>query len=179
MIGPAKEALMAVNEIARDGMLDALRAEHPDASLAAKLNLFGQFVGSWALEVTNYFPDGSSETVPGEWRFGWVLQGRAVQDVYIARSGRHPEYGTAVRIYDPALDAWRIAWSGPVRGRQILLTGRPRGQEIVLEGTENAARLQWIFSHLRGTTFRWRATESQDDGATWKTVQEFRAQRTP
>jgi hypothetical protein len=99
-----------------------------------------------------------------------------VQDVYMAHAGRHREYGTAVRIYDPSLDAWRIAWSGPIRGRQILLIGRPRGQEIMLEGTENATRLQWIFFDLRGTSFRWRAQES-DDGTTWKTVQEFRAQR--
>ena len=168
---------MAMNGMDQNAMLHALRAQDPDAGLADKLNLFGQFVGSWALEVTNYFPDGGSETVPGEWRFGWVLQGRAVQDVYIARSGKHQEYGTAVRIYDPDQDAWRIAWSGPMRGRQLLLTGRSRGQEIVLEGSENAVKLQWIFSDLRGTSFRWRALESYDDGATWKTVQEFRAQR--
>lgn len=168
---------MAVNGIDRDPMLEALRAEGPDARLTAKLNLFGQFVGSWTLEITNYFPGGGSETVPGEWHFGWVLQGRAVQDVYIARAGRHQEHGTAVRIYDPAQDAWRIAWSGPMRGRQILLTGRAREQEIVLEGAENTVRLRWIFSDLRGTSFRWRALQSEDDGATWKTVQEFRAQR--
>jgi hypothetical protein len=178
MIEPSKEVL-AVDGTDPGAMLDALRAEGPDAGLAAKLNLFGQFVGSWALQVTNYFPDGGTETVPGEWRFGWVLQGRAVQDVYIARAGKHQEYGTAVRIYDPAADVWRIAWSGPVRGRQILLTGRPRGQEIVLEGAENTVKLRWIFSDLRGTSFRWRALESHDDGATWTTVQEFRAQRMP
>src|SRR5260370_31056090 len=124
MVGASKEVLMAVNGIDRDAMLEALRAEHPDAGLAAKLNLFGQFVGSWALEVTNYFPDGGSETVPGEWRFGWGLQGRAAQDGYIARARRHPEYGTAVRIYHPALDTRRIAWAGPIRRPQILLPSR-------------------------------------------------------
>jgi hypothetical protein len=45
----------------------------------------------------------------------------------------------------------------------------------VLEGSENAIKLRWIFSHPRGTSFRWRALESKDDGATWKTAQEFRA----
>jgi hypothetical protein len=177
MIEPSKEVLVTVNGIEPGAMLDALRAEGPHAGLAAKLNLFGQFIGSWALQVTNYFPDGGSETVPGEWRFGWILRGRAVQDVYIARTGKHQEYGTAIRIYDPVQDAWRIAWSGPMRGRQILLTGRSRGSEIVLEGTENAVALRWIFSQLHGRSFRWRALESHDDGATWTTVQEFRAQR--
>ncbi len=61
-----------------------------------------------------------------------------MQDVYIARSGKHQEYGTAVRIYDPSQDAWWIAWSGPMPGRRILLTGR----------------LQCTFSDLRGTSFR-------------------------
>ncbi len=45
-----------MNRTDRDAMLDALRAQEPDARLADKLNLFGQFIGSWALEVTNYLP---------------------------------------------------------------------------------------------------------------------------
>jgi hypothetical protein len=65
-------------------MIEALEASHPRASLAEKLQLFGQFVGSWDVVGTSYRPDGSQETVQGEWHFGWVLEGRAIQDVWIA-----------------------------------------------------------------------------------------------
>jgi hypothetical protein len=39
-------------------MIEALQASHPRAMLAEKLQLFGQFVGSWDVEVANYKPDG-------------------------------------------------------------------------------------------------------------------------
>ena len=65
-------------------MIQALRSDAPYADLAPKLQLFGQFVGSWDVEITNYKADGSREAVQGEWHFGWVLQGRAIQDVWIA-----------------------------------------------------------------------------------------------
>ena len=38
------------------------------------------FVGP---DRTSYAPDDATATVPGEWYFGWVLDGRAVQDVWI------------------------------------------------------------------------------------------------
>jgi hypothetical protein len=164
-------------------MLELLQSPGPDADLRTELALFGQFVGSWKTSLTNYFPDGGSETVLGAWRFSWVLQGRAVQDVFVApwpadsAGGRYREYGTTVRFYDPSLGLWRIVWCGPVRGRQVLLRGRPVGDEIVLDGVENDVRLQWIFSDVQHDSFRWRAIESQDDGRTWKTVQEMGVQR--
>src|SRR5262249_56088330 len=91
-------------------MIEVLRSSHPRAALAEKLQLFGQFVGSWDVEVTSYNPDGSQETVPGEWHFGWVLDGRAIQDVWIApkRSLRSAdeelrEYGATLPFYYPRI----------------------------------------------------------------------------
>src|SRR5262249_52253306 len=95
-------------------MIEALHSSRPRAQLVQKVRLFGQFVGSWDVEVINYKPDGSQETVPGEWHFGWVLDGRAIQDVWIApkrslRAGNEEvgEYGATLRFYDPEIDAWR------------------------------------------------------------------------
>ena len=39
-----------------------------------------------------------------------------------------------MRIYDPAIDAWRISWSDPGRSVFRQQIGRPRGQDIVQEG---------------------------------------------
>ena len=50
-------------------------AQGPDPALGDKLQLFGQFVGSWDVVVTNHRPDGSAETIPAEWltpdSFSW------------------------------------------------------------------------------------------------------------
>ncbi len=65
-------------------MNEALQSSEPLPELADKLQLFGEFVGSWDARVVNYNPDGSTQTVEAEWHFGWVFKGRAVQDVWIA-----------------------------------------------------------------------------------------------
>jgi hypothetical protein len=59
-------------------MIDALQApgSHPD--LAEKLMLFGQFVGTWDVDVFNIAPDSSRKALKGEWHFGWALEERAI-----------------------------------------------------------------------------------------------------
>jgi hypothetical protein len=69
-------------------MIEALQASHPRATLGDKLQLYGQFVGSWDVEVTNFKPDGSQETVEGEWHFGWVLaNGSSLKSLLIRFTG--------------------------------------------------------------------------------------------
>jgi hypothetical protein len=165
-------------------MLDALGASGPAPEHAEKLMLFGQFVGAWELDVVGYRADGTrAESAKGEWHFGWVLEGRAVQDVWLVppRPGTAPdgrlEYGTTVRFYDPEIDAWRIVWSGPLKRRQVLFTARRRGDEIVLEGAEGDELVHWIFSDIEPRSFKWRAEISIDGGESWRTVQEMAVRR--
>ena len=169
----------------KSAMIEALQASHPRAALTEQLMLFGQFVGSWDVEVTSFNPDGSQETVPGEWHFGWVLDGRAIQDIWIApkRSLRtnHEEvgeYGATLRFYDPRIDAWRSTWIGPIRGWVLPFIARKLNDEIVLEGdfAPEASR-KWIFSEITADSFRWRAIESSDGWLTIRKVQEMFATR--
>jgi hypothetical protein len=170
-----------MNLNAESAMIEALQASHPRATLAEKLQLFGQFVGSWDVEVTNYKPDGSQETVQGEWHFGWVLDGRAIQDVWIAPrrslragNGEVGEYGATLRFYDPRIDAWRSTWVGPARGWVLPFIARQVNEEIVLEGDfAPAASRKWIFSEITVDSFRWRAIESSDGWLTFRKVQEM------
>src|SRR5205809_8147501 len=94
--------------------LDALNADDPAAERDGKMALYGQFIGSWDLDVTEFKDDGTTRRRPGEWHFGWALEGRAVQDVWIVppRGQRQGDaialsnrYGTTLRVYDPAIDA--------------------------------------------------------------------------
>jgi hypothetical protein len=155
-------------------MLDSLGAEGPHPDHADALMLFGQFVGAWEFDVVNYLPDGTTREAKGEWHFGWVLEGRAVQDVWIVPQF---EYGTTVRFYDSELGAWRVVWNGPVHGRQMTFVARERDGEIVLEGGEGETAVSWIFSDVEPDAFHWRAVVSDDDGATWRTVQEMSVRR--
>src|SRR5438132_10558393 len=64
------------------GLAKALFARGPDPKLARTLDLFGQFVGNWDIDVVNHLPDGKTQTMKGEWHFGWILAGAAFQDVW-------------------------------------------------------------------------------------------------
>ncbi len=174
---------------AGDGMFTALGGDPPDGPAADRLRLFGQFVGSWDVDVHNLPPGGPERRLDGEWHFSWVLEGRAIQDVWIApkralRRSHRPapgEYGATLRFYDPQIDAWRSTWHGPVAGVVKSFIGRPVGNEIVLEGSfAPGVSTRWIFSRITRTSFHWRAVESRDHWRTERKVQEmFAVRRAP
>ena len=146
-------------------VLKGLGADGPNPELKEKMMLFGQFVGGWEI-LEARFPqlDGSVIKRRGEIHFGWILEGRAIQDVWMAHEGTPPRpvpAGTTIRFYDSKSDAWRIIWIAPKHGIIQIFVGRPVGDEIVLEGqTVEGYPERWIFSDIRSDSFRWRAVES-------------------
>ena len=171
-----------------DGMIEALAAPGPWAEHADALILFGQFVGGWELEIALFdFDGGVRAEGPGEWWFGWVLEGRAVQDVLVRppRAARHAgeptdfwEYGTTLRVYDPSSGTWRITWFSPTRGAELRLVARADGDDIVLDSVDREPlAFRWSFSEIAPDSFLWRGSGSDDSGETWLTLQEMRARR--
>ena len=89
--------------------LDALQAEGPAADRAEKMALYGQFVGGWESDIVSYEEGSTKHNGRGEIHFGWVLEGRAIQDVWMIprRAERRPGmpampvagnwYGTTLR----------------------------------------------------------------------------------
>jgi hypothetical protein len=101
-------------------MLRLLGAEGPAPEMAEKMMLFGQFIGSWDLDLVAYPPGEDGSRYAGEWHFGCVLDGHGIQDVLIAWPVAAPRgnslqggKGSTLRVYDPGLDAWWICWMGP------------------------------------------------------------------
>src|SRR5207253_2254127 len=64
-------------------LLDTLQSKRPNAALAPKLRLYGRFVGSWDVDIDYHPAEGAAKHARAEWHFSWVLDGRAVQDVFI------------------------------------------------------------------------------------------------
>jgi hypothetical protein len=166
--------------------LEALWAKGPLARQAERMTLYDALLGDWNVDVVDYDPDGSRRTTNGEWHFAWVLEGRAIQDVFIvpprgAREGQPIQgnrCGTTVRVYDPAADVWRITWINPVSGAINTLMGRKQGEEIVQEGKDADGSLnRWIFSDVTAQSFRWRGEVSTDEGKTWRLGAEFFGRR--
>jgi hypothetical protein len=174
---------------AQTGLPDALTAEGPNREHTDALMLFGQFVGEWELDWAAYDDDGQEvSTERGEWIFGWVLEGRAVQDVWIiperGRRGRadlpEGEYGTTIRFYDPRLDAWLVTWSGPIGRARRTLLARRAGDQILQEGqTEDGQPLRWIFSDISPDSFTWTSVYSLDGEQTWQLREQMHVRRRP
>jgi len=177
----------AAPALAQSPMTEALHAPGPNTEHRDKLMQFGRLVGRWDLDVIYYGEDGKiTRRTPGEWLFGWALEGRAVEDVWIVppraqrpEGGPPPgEYGVTLRFYDPRIDAWRSTWHGPVNGIVWPFIARQEGDEMVLARTEDDGSLtRWIFSQIEERSFHWRAVTSRDGGKTWRLEQEMFATR--
>src|SRR5687767_15273675 len=132
-------------ELVHSSFAQVLHASGPDMARATELMLYSWIVGRWEMDVTTILEDGTTHQGRGEIHAGWVLQGRAIQDVWMIPRLRDRKsdveqlpcagnwYGTTLRIYDPTLDAWRILWNDPATNFFTQQTGRARGQDIVQE----------------------------------------------
>jgi len=168
--------------------LNALGADSPAADRAGKMDLYGRFIGSWDLDVTQFSGDGVPRRRKGEWHFGWALEGRAIQDVWIVpprgelrrgdAAANVNSYGTTLRVFDPRIDAWQVQWSDPVTQTFLQMIGRAQGNEIVQLGTRaDGHPIRWSFLEITPDSFLWRGETSADGGSNWRKVTEFRAQR--
>ena len=158
------------------GFTEALVAPGPSAELGAAANDFGWLEGGWNAEIRDFDADGQVRRGSGEWWFAWVLEGRAMQDVWIAprrgeRAGpRGPmeaddRYGTTIRRFDRAGGLWTIVWINPVSGTMDQLVGRRQGDRIVLLGEKNGVPVRWSFLDIRADNFTWRGEAQQSGGA--------------
>ena len=170
--------------------INVLHADGPAPERAGKLDLYGQFVGDWETDIITHAPDGARHRGCGEIHFGWVLQGRAIQDVWMIPRlhERRPDgpimpvagnwYGTTLRVYDPSLDAWRIFWLDPATNFFCQQIGKAVGPDIVQEGTmESGSRSRWRFTNVTPRSFHWLGETSTDDGASWRLLVEVLARR--
>src|SRR5215472_15683805 len=131
----------------RSGFMQALHSEGPASD--RDMALYGWLIGDWVMDATIHRDDGTTFDGRGEIHFGWVLEGRAIQDVWALPGAYH---GTTLRIYDPGLEAWHILWSDPVRQSYTRQLGRAEGPDIVQIGKNGA-----------GETLRWRFTQITAD----------------
>ena len=148
----------------------------------------GWLVGDWEMDIYYYKAvDVSSRNIKGEVHFGWVLEGRAIQDVWIMPrcSDRSDElakennmYGTTLRAYDPSIQAWRITWINPVTGHYEEQIGRRIGEDIVQVGARfDGTPTRWRFTEITPDSFHWIGESLMADGSTWRLEGEFRAKR--
>src|SRR5215469_482545 len=154
-----------------------LQSQHKSVNMpSSAAAVYDWLIGDWEVEVHDY-EDGREYVSRGEWHFSWVLEGRAIQDVWIVptRTERneqtapnHNRYGTTRRIYDPKINAWRVFWFNPVTQDRAELIGRRIGDTIVQQSISDEPFNRWIFEDLKANSFVWRGESSNDGGKSWQ-----------
>jgi hypothetical protein len=180
-------------EISDDPMLNALHGTGPATDRAGQMMLYGQFIGSWEGHTKSksfhvdangeiQFDDKSSFNESTlEVHFGWVLEGRVIQDVWISPerkegndAAKYGMYGTTIRVYDPKNDQWYITFIDPFTTQSYhRMIGRKIGNDIVQEYRREGVLTHWIFTDITDDSFHWMWKESTDDGKSWKVQAEF------
>lgn len=163
-------------------ILADLRADAPFDEWREPLMLFGQFVGVWDMDV-EYYNQGGDRRYHGrwEWSFGWILDGRAIQDVIAcfrdadavdpasAATARRFAGGTTVRYCNPSTGQWTIYYLGVVSGITTVLRGGAIGDTIVLDGCDpDGTKNRWTFSDITPRSFTWTGLESADGTNWWR-----------
>ncbi|HVY98626.1 MAG TPA: hypothetical protein VHA35_03935 [Dongiaceae bacterium] len=168
--------------------IEALHSAGPAPDRADKMGLYGWLIGAWEMDVHVPMANGARYEGKGEIHFGWVLEGRAIQDVWITppRGSRNDPvgaaadfYGSTFRIYDPSLDAWHIFWLDPVKQFYSRMLGRAAGADIEQLTVNETPQRRWRFSDITPSRFHW--TADVDDGTggvvRWRRHVEFFARR--
>lgn len=163
----------------QQAFIDALVSSQRAPDLSDVDDLFGFLIGSWELEAVLHGADGQTQKTRGELHVSWVLEGRAIQDLFIfprradrvaGRPGRGDRYATTIRTYDRTLNAWRLTFINPADDEtSAQLIARRHGQGIEMEGTlSGGARIRWRYHEpMMPTSFHYSAEKRSDDGHSW------------
>lgn len=164
-----------------NSFIEALTSNPPNADRARDMDLYGRFIGSWEMETVRYLTGGTTEKSVGEIHFCWVIQGRAIQDLWIRPKRPAPStmYGTTLRVFDPAINGWHIVWSDPINQDYLRQIGRADGEDIVQIGTDaGGMHARWRYTDILPDSFRWIGEERRSDNEPWRITYEHFARRT-
>ncbi|MDP4239984.1 MAG: hypothetical protein Q8904_11000 [Bacteroidota bacterium] len=168
--------------------IKSLVASTPHPSTYEKLQPYEPLIGDWEFDWVGHNQDGTTWTVPGEWFFSWILEGRAIQDNWICPSlslrntGKYPagQYGTTIRFYDENEDSVKVIWIGAINTqlnlfKAVFSENQIIQQEIMIGQKQNPAK--WVFKDLKAESFKWEAYQSEENRKVWKLTQEVFARR--
>jgi hypothetical protein len=164
------------------GFPSALAATNRSPDIPESADVYGWLCGSWDLEVLHYRVDVSGRGMKGEVHAARVLEGRAVQDVWIMPEPDFDPtlrmYGTTLRWWDASIGAWRIDWTNPCRSHHEDQIGNWNGRDILQTGQRaDGTKTRWTFTEITGDSFHWRGEALYPGATEWKLEGEFLANR--
>lgn len=150
-----------------DSFYEALLSDN-DNAIPKEYDWFAPLIGDWLFDYSE--PNGRK--LKGEWYFRKVLEGTAVEDIFICPSREtkqitpqpDAEYGAAIRIFNAkkhCYDMTYICTKYTVRLEVHMVDGR-----IECTVTDNPSN-KWVFSDITEDTFHWQNIDVLENGS-WK-----------
>ncbi len=166
---------------AREAMIKVLASASPNPSLGEEAQTFDRLVGTWDADFSFHRKDGTIYHKKGELHFGWVMDGHAIQDLWIgypAGEQKERSIGTTFRFFDTKLKRWRIVFINPLANYVVMTEGGREGDRIVLRGTDvDGLPIRWTFSEITPQSFHWQGEKSFDGGKTWQLEEDHHMRR--
>ena len=167
--------------------LEALSSAGPSPELADADNIFNFLIGSWDIEAILYGTNGVQKT-RGEVHACWVLEGRAIQDLFIFprridRQAGVPtqgdRYATSIRTYDRSCKAWRVNFINPAADEtSAQLIARRNGKGIAMEGNlADGTPIRWRYEEITAVSFRYSAERVKPQDDSWQLYLELFGKR--
>jgi len=176
--GQTKELLA---KSAREAMINALRSADANPSIGDEAKTFDRLVGTWDADFSFHRADGSVSHKKGELLFGWVMDGHALQDLWIGyptEGQKERTIGTTIRFFDTALKQWRVVFVNPQFNYVVTAQGGREGDRIVLHGRDtDGLPIRWTFSEMTQDSFHWQGEKSHDGGKTWNVEEDHHMKR--
>jgi hypothetical protein len=166
-------------------LLTALEASAPHASLGEHATVMNRLVGTWDVAYTDFLKGGKVRHRTGQITFGWILDGRAVQDLWIvdpSGPGKDREVFTDVFYRDAKSGAWSSVFVDPQEASSATFaTIQAADDRLVLEShdLEPAQLHRWSYNDVQADSFVYRDEASTDGGKTWTLKSEYHMSRRP
>ena len=153
--------------------INALVASSKNEALPPEHDWYGQLIGEWDILWVENEGKEKERKVKGEWLFAHILEGMAIQDLFIvpSRTEREinpqpdAEYGATIRIYNPTTNNWDLFYG--CTGSAVRLEAiKENGQIIQTELLQG--KLRWVFSSIEENNFKWERRVFNENGI-WET----------
>lgn len=163
-------------------LIGALVAAGPHASLGDQAKVLEQLVGTWDVAYRDILKDGREHRRNGQFIVAWVLDGRAIADVWIVDPSddrQEREVYADIRYFDAKTRTWPAVFIDPQHASTARFTGGGTLDGRMVLQTSDLGRPQnrWSFTATSPDSFVFRDEYSSDGGETWKLLSEDHLKR--
>jgi hypothetical protein len=154
-------------------MVSALKAMGPHSSLGDQAQVYGRLIGTWDVDYADISKDGTVTRHTGKLMVGWVMDGRAIQDLWIvdpSGSRQEREVYTDLRYFDAKTKTWASTFIDPEHSSVARFTASAANDDRIVLNTQDIGgeNTRWSFNDIGPASFVFRDEVSHDGGKTWR-----------